>query len=114
MYLMSRIAVALAKLAAQKGLLFPSSLNEARFDDVYPYLATATWALVMWLFEYHPKLLHPSLSSSMVTLYHDANEWSSWRDFVPSPPAAAAIAFMLASYWQRQPLDLLDLRKKIE
>lgn len=111
---MSRIAVALAKLAAQNGLLFPSALNNASFETVYPYLATVTWALVMWLFEFYPKLLHPSLTSSMVTLYHDANQWNSWRDFVPSPPAAAAIAFMLASYWHREPLDLLDLRKKID
>ncbi len=99
MYLMSRIAVALVKLAAQHNLFPSAALNGASFAHVYPWLAAATWALVMWLFEHHPKLLHPSLAQSMVTLYHDANRWQGWRDFVPSPPAAAVIAFMVAQYW---------------
>lgn len=99
MYLMSRIAIALVRLAAQQRALPWPALNDAPFERVYPWLAAGTWALVMWLFETHPKLLHPSLTSSMVTLYHDANRWQGWRDFVPSPPAAAVIAFMVAQYW---------------
>jgi peroxisomal membrane protein 4 len=113
MYLMSRVAVALVKLGAQNNLLLLPSLNTTHFDTVYPWLACGTWALVMWLFEYHPTLLHPSLTSSMVTLYHDANSSSSWRDFVPSPAAAAVIAYMLTAHWHHA-RDLLDIRKKVD
>jgi hypothetical protein len=41
------------------------------FERVYPYLATAVWAVVMHLFEADADALHPSLSSSMKFIYQN-------------------------------------------
>jgi hypothetical protein len=35
------------------------------YGQVYPYFAAGVWAAVMWLYEAHPKLLQPSLETSM-------------------------------------------------
>ena len=113
LYLLSRVGVALVKLAASHGLL-GSKLSSLSFADTYPYLATTTWALVLWLYEFHPSLLHPSLASSMRTLYADSNHWSALSDFVPSPPAAAVAAYLVASlYWvDKKPISsLFDFSK---
>ena len=115
MYLFSRVAIALVKLGAENGL-WGERLSSVTFDQAYPYLATVTWALVLWLFEFHGKLLHPSLEASMVTLYTDSNSWSSLKDFMPTPAAAAVLAYVFSTlYWsEKKPLmDLLDLRKKL-
>ncbi len=69
---------------------------------------------MLWLYEYHGSLLHPSLESSMRTLYHDSNSWSSLADFVPSPAAAAVGAYLVTSlYWfEKKPLaQLFDLSR---
>ena len=94
--------------------LLGERLSSVSFETAYPYLATGTWALVLWLYEYHGLLLHPSLESSMHTLYRDSNSWSSIADFVPSPAAAAVGAYLVTSlYWfEKKPLaPLLDLSR---
>jgi hypothetical protein len=48
----------------------------------------------MWLFEYHPNTLHPSLTASMVELYHDSNVWRQLGDFLPSPATVAVLVSM--------------------
>ena len=98
LYLVSRVLVALVKLWSKKG--FDSCTSQVHFKQAYPYLACATWALVMWLFEYHPELLHPSLSASMEELYHDSNVWRHVKDFLPSP-ATMAVYLSLAVLTRR-------------
>lgn len=110
LYLVSRVLLALVRLAAQRRLLGP--LSDVAFPQAYPWLATGTWALVLWLYEHHGELLHPSLYASMVTLYRNADRTESWRDLVPSPAAAAVLAYMLASHWH-EPNRLVDLSAKL-
>lgn len=86
MYLFSRIVIALVKRMAANGVK-PFCL--VQFKQVYPSLAIATWAIVMWLFETNPETLHPSLKKSMDFLYHDSNEWPNGiSDFFPSTATA--------------------------
>ncbi|XP_077581966.1 peroxisomal membrane protein 4 [Stigmatopora nigra] len=75
MYLLSRILFAFSRLAVEKGLC-PQPRR-----DPFPLLATLVWGAVLWLFEYHPHTLQPSLRSSMSYLYHDSDVWHDLRDF---------------------------------
>ncbi|XP_056122036.1 peroxisomal membrane protein 4 [Rhinichthys klamathensis goyatoka] len=76
MYLLSRILFALSRLAVEKGLI-PQPKK-----DPFPLFATLVWGVVLWLFEYHPHTLQPSLQSSMNYLYHDSNTWHDISDFL--------------------------------
>ncbi|XP_048874047.1 peroxisomal membrane protein 4 [Brienomyrus brachyistius] len=76
MYLLSRILFALSRLAVEKGYI-PQHKR-----DPFPLFAALVWGIVLWLFEYHPHTLQPSLQSSMNYLYHDSNEWHSISDFL--------------------------------
>ncbi|KAG7478361.1 hypothetical protein MATL_G00079680 [Megalops atlanticus] len=76
MYLLSRILFALSRLAVEKGYI-PRPKR-----DPFPLFATLVWGIVLWLFEYHPHTLQPSLQSSMNYLYHDSNMWHDISDFL--------------------------------
>ncbi|KAK7154757.1 hypothetical protein R3I93_009647 [Phoxinus phoxinus] len=76
MYLLSRILFALSRLAVEKGFI-PQPKT-----DPFPLFATLVWGVVLWLFEYHPHTLQPSLQSSMNYLYHDSNTWHDISDFL--------------------------------
>ncbi|KAK7154758.1 hypothetical protein R3I93_009648 [Phoxinus phoxinus] len=76
MYLLSRILFALSRLAVEKGFI------PAPKTDPFPLFATLVWGVVLWLFEYHPHTLQPSLQSSMNYLYHDSNTWHDISDFL--------------------------------
>ncbi|KAJ8359219.1 hypothetical protein SKAU_G00157440 [Synaphobranchus kaupii] len=76
MYLLSRILFALSRLAVEKGYV-PQPKR-----DPFPLFATLVWGIVLWLFEYHPHTLQPSLQSSMNYLYHDSNIWHNISDFL--------------------------------
>ncbi|KAM3877691.1 LOW QUALITY PROTEIN: peroxisomal membrane protein 4 [Diretmus argenteus] len=76
MYLLSRILFALSRLAVEKGLV-PQPKR-----DPFPLFATVVWGIVLWLFEYYPHTLQPSLQSSMTYLYHDSNVWHDLSDFL--------------------------------
>ncbi|XP_039623303.1 peroxisomal membrane protein 4 [Polypterus senegalus] len=76
MYLLSRIIFGLVRLAAEKGYI-PQTKH-----DPFPVFATLVWGIVLWLFEYHPHTLQPSLQSSMNYLYHDSNTWHDITDFL--------------------------------
>lgn len=109
LYLLSRIVVGLVRLLASKQVRPFSLVN---FKQTYPYLAMGVWAVVMWLYEYHPRVIHPSLASSMDFLYHDANSWQSVQDFLPTHVLAAAVLYV--AYLKRHKLrDLLDLSKRL-
>ncbi|CAK4687307.1 hypothetical protein LEN26_000157 [Aphanomyces euteiches] len=89
LYLFSRVLIGLVKLASEKGLPI---MKDYSFKQVYPVLACATWGVVMWLFEFHGHVLHPSLSKSMDFLYHESNSWATLEDFLPSPATVAVLA----------------------
>ncbi len=115
MYLLSRIIIASVRLVASRGVR-PFSL--VTFDKAYPMLAAGTWAVVMWLFENHPKTLHPSLAGSMDFLYHDANAWPGGLvDFAPSRQLLLIFAVVAASKWngslQSTLSAMFDLRERI-
>ncbi|XP_055069797.2 peroxisomal membrane protein 4 [Misgurnus anguillicaudatus] len=76
MYLLSRILFALSRLAVEKGYI-PQPKR-----DPFPLFAMLVWGIVLWLFEYHPHTLQPSLQSSMNYLYHDSNTWHDITDFL--------------------------------
>ncbi|KAG5275133.1 hypothetical protein AALO_G00143950 [Alosa alosa] len=86
MYLLSRILFALSRLAVEKGYI-PQPKR-----DPFPMFATLVWGIVLWLFEYYPHTLQPSLQSSMNYLYHDSNVWHDISDFLVynKPKATAA------------------------
>ena len=91
LYLFSRITVGLVRLLAEKNW-WPFRL--ANFDSTYPRFAVFVWAVVMYLFEYHPGVLQGSLHASMVDIYTQANSWSKLSDFVPNVPTAVVLAYM--------------------
>ncbi|XP_026853063.2 peroxisomal membrane protein 4 [Electrophorus electricus] len=76
MYLLSRILFALSRLAVEKGYV-PQPKK-----DPFPLLAAIVWGVVLWLFEYYPHTLQPSLQTSMTYLYHDSNVWHDISDFL--------------------------------
>lgn len=76
MYLLSRILFALSRLAVEKGFI-PKPKH-----DPFPLFATLVWGIVLWLFEFYPHTLQPSLQSSMNYLYHDSNVWHDISDFL--------------------------------
>ncbi|CAI8024164.1 Peroxisomal membrane protein 4 [Geodia barretti] len=60
LYLLSRVTMALVRLARQQGWLpSPSSLSASL--SPFPLFAALMWGLVMWLYENHLPLLQPSL-----------------------------------------------------
>ncbi|KAJ1905129.1 hypothetical protein IWQ60_012340 [Tieghemiomyces parasiticus] len=72
MYLFSRVAIGLAKLAVEKRVV-----DEPHRP--FPVFAAVVWGLVMWLFRHERATLQPSLQASMQYLYVDSNHWSSLR-----------------------------------
>ena len=75
-YLLSRIMVAFAKLAVDKGYI-----KKPNFQ-VWPWFAAFVWGSVLWLFEFHRWTLQDSLRSSMVYLYDDSNIFSNLKNFL--------------------------------
>lgn len=68
LYLASRILVGSIKLAREKGVK-PFSWSGASFGNTYPLAAAGIWGTVLYLFEQHPNVLHPSLRRSMDEIY---------------------------------------------
>ena len=92
LYLLSRITIALPKVAAQKG--YPI-FRDYDFDTVYPYLASGVWGTVLWLYEFYPETLQKSLTGSMDFLYDESNRWEGGTtDFLPSPATAAVFVYV--------------------
>lgn len=76
LYLTSRILVGLWKRqfehARQKEGHDKRAISVAMLDRttaLYPIAAATVWGIVMYLFETHPDVLHPSLKSSMDEIY---------------------------------------------
>ncbi|EKV20010.1 Peroxisomal membrane protein (PmpP24), putative [Penicillium digitatum PHI26] len=83
-YIFARVMLALAKLAVQPKMHPLSSLitSDSRTKitkNAYPVFASLTWAMVMYIFRWHPETLASSLRSSMVYIYGDSDHWDSLR-----------------------------------
>lgn len=65
MYVMSRVIFGIAKLLATQ------HESIANIPHAFTMFSAVTWALVMYLFEYHAPTLQKSLASSMQYLYKD-------------------------------------------
>jgi len=50
--------------------------------DSWAVFASVSWGAVMWLFRWHPDVLQPSLRSSMMYLYDNAEVWDGLRNFM--------------------------------
>lgn len=69
-YVFARVALALAKLSVggtkgEKGEMVRGPIGTRVADAGWPVFASVSWALVMWLFRWHPESIQPSLRSSM-------------------------------------------------
>ncbi|KAK9548532.1 hypothetical protein V6Z77_008436 [Aspergillus fumigatus] len=86
-YVFARVVLALAKLSVQPNMHPLSSLitpeSRARIEaNAWPVFASLSWALVMYIFRWHPETLMSSLRSSMVYIYSDSDHWDSFRNFL--------------------------------
>jgi Tim17/Tim22/Tim23/Pmp24 family len=66
-YVFARVALALAKLSVTKGWV--PNPGDKTTNNGWPVFASLSWALVMYLFRWHPETIQPSLRNSMKYLY---------------------------------------------
>lgn len=66
LYLCSRILIGAVMYARKIGFMRSTYFT---FPVVYPAFASLVWGTVMFFFEYHPDVLHPSLKNSMDEIY---------------------------------------------
>lgn len=69
-YVAARVALALAKLSVggtkgENGEMVRGPVGTRVAEVGWPVFASVSWALVMWLFRWHPDSIQPSLRSSM-------------------------------------------------
>ncbi|KAF1995897.1 peroxisomal membrane protein 4 [Amniculicola lignicola CBS 123094] len=94
-YVFARVALALAKLAVQPRnvgriegggggweLLGGGELKREVVRNAWPAFASLSWAMVMYLFRWHPENVQPSLRSSMHYIYVQSDHWDSLRSFI--------------------------------
>lgn len=80
MYVFARVAIGLAKLSVQRGVV-PDQDGTIR-KNAWPVFASLTWACVMWMFRWHPDTVQSSLRHSMVYLYQNADHWDGWKNYL--------------------------------
>ncbi|KAJ5059573.1 mitochondrial carrier domain-containing protein [Bipolaris maydis] len=94
-YVAARVCLALAKLAVQprdvgsaggkhaavKGweLFGNGEMRRALVRNGWPAFASLSWAMVMYIFRWHPESVQSSLRSSMSYIYVQSDEWDSLR-----------------------------------
>jgi len=64
LYVFSRITMGIVRTMVENGYLKNNQY-------AYRVFAAVSWAVVMWLFEFHGKNLQGSLRKSMLYLYHN-------------------------------------------
>ncbi|KAK7206179.1 Tim17/Tim22/Tim23/Pmp24 family-domain-containing protein [Myxozyma melibiosi] len=77
LYVFSRVAMGLAKLAVKKNVV-PISSAEGKSQS-WNVFATLCWGIVMYLFRTDPDVLQVSMKNSMDYLYLDSNHWTSMK-----------------------------------
>ncbi|KAH6627917.1 Tim17/Tim22/Tim23/Pmp24 family-domain-containing protein [Chaetomium tenue] len=82
-YVFARVVLALARLAVKPGVGLPvvsePETSAAISAAAWPLFASASWALVMHLYRWHPMELQGSLRSSMTYIYGDSERWEGLR-----------------------------------
>lgn len=97
-YVAARVCLAIAKLAVQprqvggsgihggaKGhtggweLFGNGDMRRAMAKNGWPVFASLSWAMVMYIFRWHPESVQSSLRSSMSYIYVQSDEWDSLR-----------------------------------
>ncbi|KAF2270592.1 peroxisomal membrane protein 4 [Lojkania enalia] len=94
-YVFARVCLALAKLAVQPrghgavegggggwGLIGNEELSREIMRNGWPVFASVSWAMVMYVFRWHPETLQSSLRSSMHYIYVQSDHWDSLRNFI--------------------------------
>lgn len=94
-YVSARVFLALGKLAVQPrhvgkiegggggmGLIANEELRREVMRNGWPVFATLSWAMVMYLFRWHPETVQSSLRSSMSYIYVQSDHWDSLRTFI--------------------------------
>lgn len=84
LYVFSRIVMGFVKVSVNstqdRGPNRKQNLIISRLENLsWPLFASACWASVMYLHEWHPTSLQPSLASSMYYLYDESAKWNSIR-----------------------------------
>lgn len=51
-------------------------------DNGWTVFASVSWALVMYVFRWHPEVVQPSLRSSMHYIYEQSDHWDSLRTLI--------------------------------
>ncbi|KAF8542967.1 Tim17/Tim22/Tim23/Pmp24 family-domain-containing protein, partial [Trichophaea hybrida] len=80
MYVFARVVLGVAKLSVENGVVEDAEGRWRR--NAYPVYASLSWAMVMWLFRWHPETVQSSLRNSMVYLYTNAEKWDGVRNWV--------------------------------
>ncbi|KAF2682664.1 mitochondrial carrier [Lentithecium fluviatile CBS 122367] len=91
-YVFARVCLALAKLTVQPkgvgkiegggggwGLLGEGEARHRIVKNGWPAFASLSWAMVMYLFRWHPETVQSSLRSSMSYIYVQSDDWDSLR-----------------------------------
>ncbi|KAF2088057.1 peroxisomal membrane protein 4 [Saccharata proteae CBS 121410] len=94
-YVFARVVLAMAKLVVQPsgapghgkmpdggdgwGLVSDPVLSKKIKDNAWPVFASMSWALVMYVWRWHPETVQPSLRSSMNYIYEQSDHWDSLR-----------------------------------
>ncbi|KAF1944059.1 peroxisomal membrane protein 4 [Clathrospora elynae] len=94
-YVAARVCLALAKLAVQPRhvgsghgveggaggweLIADGELRRSLIRNGWPVFASLSWAMVMYIFRWHPESVQSSLRSSMSYIYVQSDEWDSLR-----------------------------------
>ncbi|KAG7129894.1 Peroxisomal membrane protein 4 like [Verticillium longisporum] len=84
-YVFARVVLALARLAVKPGVGLPRVSEPGASASIshyaWPVFASGSWAMVMYLFRWHPEDLQSSLRSSMTYIYKQSDDWDSLRNF---------------------------------
>ncbi|CAE7202548.1 hypothetical protein P3342_010878 [Pyrenophora teres f. teres] len=94
-YVAARVCLALAKLAVQprevgggataqhgvKGweLFGNGEMRRSLVRNGWPAFASLSWAMIMYIFRWHPEAVQSSLRSSMSYIYVQSDDWDSLR-----------------------------------
>ncbi|KAF1932336.1 peroxisomal membrane protein 4 [Didymella exigua CBS 183.55] len=94
-YVFARVVLSLAKLAVQPRhvagtpggvggleLFGDGELRRSMIRNGWPAFASLSWAMVMYLFRWHPETVQGSLRSSMSYIYVQSDHWDSLRTLV--------------------------------
>ncbi|KAF2739205.1 mitochondrial carrier [Polyplosphaeria fusca] len=94
-YVFARVVLALAKLAVQQkhveevrgsgggwGIVRDEGVRKMMARNGWPVFASLSWAMVMYVFRWHPETVQSSLRSSMHYIYVESDHWDSLRTLI--------------------------------